>query len=194
MLTQEARLKGNKIGTTRLKEKALVSIGAEAITKMVEYKKQGLSLRKIADKLNHAGYRTMTGKEFQQAQVKRTLDRLKKNPQLMNTVTPSKETVTTLTDSVTSRIESVTTPRHDKEQIMLLAELEKYKAKVEALHVENERLQQVDIEEELAKNKLKELKEAIKPFQDIVQNNKNPNQPRLKKMGELLAAIEKHLV
>ena len=85
-----------------------LSIGAEAITKIVEYKKQGLSLRKIADELNHAGYRTMTGKEFQQAQVKRTLDRLKKNPQLMNTVTPSTETVTTLTDGVIGVIHEIT--------------------------------------------------------------------------------------
>ena len=176
MLTQEIRLKGNKVATQRLREKAIKSVGAEAIAKILEYRKQGMTLRSIADKLNSDGYKTMQGKEFQQAQIKRTLDRIKKNPYLI-------ENVTDIIDTVTSQRDVDTV-----ELTMLQMELENYKAKVEALYAENEQLRQTDIEVEILRNK---LKEAMRPFLEIVENNVNPNQPRLKKMTELLEAIKK---
>ncbi len=178
MLTKEAQIKGNKVATQRLREKAINSIGKEAVQAILEYRRDGVTLREIADRLNHRGYRTMTGKEFQQAQVKRTLDRIKKNPSLIDDVTDLIDNVTT--DTIT---ETVT----DKRLEALQAELDKYKVMVESLDEDNERLRQTGIEQETLKNKLKEV---LKPFQAILENTNNPNQPRLQKLNEVVKAIK----
>ncbi len=171
MLTREAQLKGNAIATRRLREKAINSVGKEAIQAILEYRRDGVTLREIAGRLNHKGYRTMTGKEFQQAQVKRTLDRIKKNPNLI-------ENVTDILDNVTS--DTVTETVMDTRLEALQVELDKYKAMEE-----NERLHQLNIEQEIW--------ETLKPFKAILENTANPNQPRLRKMAELIKAITKVL-
>jgi len=171
VLTREAQLKGNAIATRRLREKAINSVGKEAIQAILEYRRDGVTLREIAGRLNHKGYRTMTGKEFQQAQVKRTLDRIKKNPNLI-------ENVTDILDNVTS--DTVTETVMDTRLEALQVELDKYKAMEE-----NERLHQLNIEQEIW--------ETLKPFKAILENTANPNQPRLRKMAELIKAITKVL-
>lgn len=164
MLTKEAQIKGNKVATQRLREKAINSVGKEAIQVILKCKQDGMSLRAIANELNKKGYRTMTGMEFQQAQVKRTLDRINENPNLI--------------DNVTHPVESVTVP--SKRLETLQAELDKYKAMVDSLYEDNEKLRQTDIE----------LKEVLKPFQAILENTNNPNQPRLQKLNEVVKAIQ----
>lgn len=176
MLTKEAQIKGNKVATQRLKEKAINSVGKEAIQVILKCKQDGMSLRAIANELNKKGYKTMTGMEFQQAQVKRTLDRINENHNF---------NVTDFFESVTYQSESVTYP--DKGLETLQVELDKYKAMVDSLYKDNERLRQTDIEQETLKNKLKEV---LKPFQAILENTNNPNQPRLQKLNEVVKAIE----
>jgi len=131
----KSQMIGNRVAVQRLKEKAVRQVGQEAIKLMLEGKKKGLPLRKIAGILNEQGFKTANGKSYQQAQVKRTLDRLAENISLL--------TVTTI-------YENVTTGMIRKEDLL----------------------------------------EVVKPFRELIDSSSNPNQPRLRKLSELLNKLD----
>lgn len=131
----KSQMIGNRVAVQRLKEKAVRQVGQEAIKLMLEGKKNGLPLRKIAGMLNEQGFKTANGKSYQQAQVKRTLDRLAENISLL--------TVTTI-------YENVTTGTIRKEDLI----------------------------------------EVVKPFRELIDSSSNPNQPRLRKLSELLNKLD----
>ncbi|OQW91399.1 MAG: hypothetical protein BWK78_04760 [Thiotrichaceae bacterium IS1] len=126
---------GNRVAVQRLKEKAIRQVGQEAIKLMLEGKENGLPLRKIAGMLNEQGFKTANGKPYQQAQVKRTLDRLAENTSLL--------TVTTINENVTTGM-----------------------------------------------IKKEDLLEVVKPFRELIDSSSNPNQPRLKKLSELINKLD----
>lgn len=72
-LTNEARAKGGM--TMKMKAKANENI-KRAGALVGALAGEGLSLQKIADRLNEAGYKTARGKEFTRVQVKRIKDKL----------------------------------------------------------------------------------------------------------------------
>jgi hypothetical protein len=131
----KSQMIGNRVAVQRLKEKAVRQVGQEAIKLMLEGKKNGLPLRKIAGMLNEQGFKTANGKSYQQAQIKRTLDRLAENISLL--------TVTTI-------YENVTTGTIRKEDLI----------------------------------------EVVKPFRELIDSSSNPNQPRLRKLSELLNKLD----
>jgi len=131
----KSQMIGNRVAVQRLKEKAVRQVGQEAIKLMLEGKKNGLPLRKIAGMLNEQGFKTANGKSYQQAQIKRTLDRLAENISLL--------TVTTI-------YENVTTGMIKKEDLL----------------------------------------EVVKPFRELIDSSSNPNQPRLRKLSELLNKLD----
>jgi len=126
---------GNRVAVQRLKEKAIRQVGQEAIKLMLEGKRKGLPLREIASVLNEQGFKTANGKSYQQAQVKRTLDRLAENMSLL--------TVTTINENVTTGM-----------------------------------------------IKKEDLLDVVKPFRELIDSSSNPNQPRLRKLSELLNKLD----
>jgi DNA invertase Pin-like site-specific DNA recombinase len=68
----EGRLKGAMIRKIQAQESVA---NKQALEWALEYRKQGLTLKQIADKLNNSKYRTSTGKSFAPMSVKRLLDR-----------------------------------------------------------------------------------------------------------------------
>ena len=239
---------GREIAIRNRRKRARQAIDDEAAQIILNGKRDNLVLSDIAQRLNSAGKKTSSGKDFGKIQVLRAWQMLQAGSDTDNVVeNDTNELAVKATNEVTEqqvdieaeiqRSKLVTelkaenaelkaerdkvnqtlhefsnsngelallTAELQEENDTLKAQLEISQSATKRLREENEELlaEIEPLRKQLADTKshsvitpndsaLKEkLEVVLKPFQELIANNSNPNQPRLKKMVEIVKAIE----